>query len=71
MENYPTKDDSKRLSPPISRRDAIKFLPTTPLFADKPLEGYMSYDQRVQLSVTCAKAIVEAYGICTSFLLDV
>ncbi|KAJ7828269.1 acyl-CoA dehydrogenase NM domain-like protein [Mycena olivaceomarginata] len=54
MENYLTKDDSKKLPRPISRRDTIKSLPTDPLFADKPFEGYLSYDRR---------AIVEAYDL--------
>ncbi|KAJ7312390.1 hypothetical protein DFH08DRAFT_791370 [Mycena albidolilacea] len=63
MENYLTKDDSKKLPRPISRRDAIKSLPTDPLFANKPFEGYLSYDRKVQLSVARAKAIVEAYDL--------
>jgi hypothetical protein len=71
MENYLTKDDSKRPPHSISRRDAIKSLPTGPLFADKPFEGYLSYDRRVQLSVARAKAIVEAYGVSASSLSDV
>ncbi|KAJ6613726.1 acyl-CoA dehydrogenase NM domain-like protein [Mycena sp. CBHHK59/15] len=49
---------------PISRRDAIESLPTTPLFSsDKAFEGYLSYDQRVRLSLARAKAIVAAYAL--------
>ncbi|KAJ7437590.1 acyl-CoA dehydrogenase NM domain-like protein [Mycena galericulata] len=49
------------------RRDAVYSLPTSPLFSgDKVFEGYLSYDQRVRLSLARAKAIVEAYALTPS-----
>ncbi|KAJ7649473.1 hypothetical protein DFH06DRAFT_1193252 [Mycena polygramma] len=47
-----------------SRRDAVKSLPTSPLFSgNKVFEGYLSYDQRVRLSLARAKALVHAYKL--------
>ncbi|KAJ7908990.1 acyl-CoA dehydrogenase NM domain-like protein [Mycena leptocephala] len=64
MENYSVTDDSNiSVTRPTSRRDAIRSLPTSPLFSDKPFEGYLSYDQRVHLSVARAKAIIAAYDL--------
>ncbi|KAK7024974.1 acyl-CoA dehydrogenase NM domain-like protein [Favolaschia claudopus] len=62
MENY-TTEDSPTLPRSLSRREAIKALPHHPLFSDKPFEGYLTYDQRVHLSVARAKAIVDAYAL--------
>ncbi|KAJ6581956.1 acyl-CoA dehydrogenase NM domain-like protein [Mycena capillaripes] len=63
MENYATNERDTSIPRPLSRRDAIRSLPTHPLFSDKPFEGYLTYDQRVHLSVARAKAIVAAYDL--------
>ncbi|KAJ7609319.1 hypothetical protein DFH06DRAFT_187211 [Mycena polygramma] len=64
MENYSSDSNASTSTfRPISRREAIRSLPTHPLFADKPFEGYLSYDQRVHLSVARAKAIVHAFDL--------
>ncbi|KAJ7453159.1 hypothetical protein FB451DRAFT_1281868 [Mycena latifolia] len=68
MENPTVQIDSQVLPttflPSISRRDAIKALPTSPLFSgNKVFEGYLSYDQRVRLSLARAKALVHAYNL--------
>ncbi|KAJ6550613.1 hypothetical protein DFH09DRAFT_1366654 [Mycena vulgaris] len=47
-----------------SRRVAIKSLPTSALFSgNKVFEGYLSYDQRVRLSLARARALVHAYNL--------